>query len=55
LLIEMFNQNRIKKVVISDINKDLINLYKIIRKKPDDLIAWVKSPSPLDEVSGEKR
>ena len=55
LLIELFNQNRIKKAVISDIYKDLINLYRIIRKKPYDLIARVKSPSLLDGVSGEKR
>ena len=42
LLIELFNQNRIKKAVISDINKDLINLYRIIKEKPYDLISRLK-------------
>ena len=42
LLIELYNQGRIKKAIISDINKDLINLYEIIKEKPYELISAIK-------------
>lgn len=36
------NFNNIKKVVINDINEDLINAYKIIASKPKELISILK-------------
>jgi DNA adenine methylase len=42
LLIELYNQGRIKKAIISDINKDLINLYEIIKERPYELISAIK-------------
>ena len=42
LLIELYNRGRIKKAIISDINKDLINLYEIIKEKPYELISAIK-------------
>jgi len=42
LLIELYNQGRIKKAIISDTNKDLINLYEIIKEKPYELISAIE-------------
>jgi len=42
LLIELYNQGRIKKAIISDTNKDLINLYEIIKERPNELISAIK-------------
>jgi len=42
LLTELYNQGRIKKAIISDINKDLINLYEIIKERPYELISAIK-------------
>ena len=38
LLISLYSLNKIKESVISDINKDLYNLYKIIKENPQQLI-----------------
>lgn len=42
LLISLYSLNKINKAVISDTNKDLYNLYKIIRDNPQQLIVELK-------------
>lgn len=39
LLIALYSSNKIKSAKISDINRDLYNLYSIIKENPDDLIS----------------
>ena len=38
LLTELYNKGLLKKGIISDTNKDLINLYKIVKTEPESLI-----------------
>ena len=42
LLVELYNRNLLKKAIISDLNKDLINLYNVVKYKPYDLIEALK-------------
>lgn len=43
LLIELYNRGKINFAVISDLNAELINLYKVIKYKPYELIAELKN------------
>lgn len=43
LLVELYNHGRIRHAIISDINGELINLYKVIKDSPEKLI---------DEIAG---
>lgn len=38
VLISLYNSGRLKKAVVSDTNRDLINLYRFIKYKPDELL-----------------
>ncbi len=38
LLIELHNRGKLKRAVISDINSDLMDLYRIIKHRPEELI-----------------
>ena len=38
LLVNLQNEKRISKAVISDLNSELINLYNVVKKNPDKLI-----------------
>ncbi len=38
LLVNLKNEERISKAVISDLNGELINLYNVVKKNPDKLI-----------------
>jgi DNA adenine methylase len=42
LLIALNNQGMIGKATISDANPELVNLYRVIQKRPDDLIGTLK-------------
>jgi DNA adenine methylase len=42
LLIALNNQGRIDKATLSDANPELVNLYHVIQKWPDDLIGTLK-------------
>ena len=57
LLIHLFNQNRVKSAVISDSNPELINLYRVVQKSPEDLAGYLSSePFPNTRESyGEYR
>jgi len=39
--------NMIKQAILSDINEELINLFKIVRDKPDELIELLKKQKKL--------
>ncbi|WAI01354.1 DNA adenine methylase [Methanogenium organophilum] len=43
LLIELNNSKKINKAIISDINLELINLYNVIKKSPEDLLQELQS------------
>jgi len=43
LFFELYNQDRITHAILSDINPGLINLYKVVQKKPDELIDELKN------------
>ena len=42
LFFYLWNAGRIKKAVISDNNPDLINIYRVIKEKPEELITELK-------------
>ncbi|KUJ94434.1 MULTISPECIES: DNA adenine methylase [Archaeoglobus] len=44
LLIELYNQRRLKSAVISDLNEELINLYKVVKNNPAELIEALNNP-----------
>jgi DNA adenine methylase len=44
LLVKLHNENRISKAVISDLNGELINLYRVVQKKPGELIEELQDP-----------
>jgi DNA adenine methylase len=44
LLVALYNQGRITRATISDANPDLVSLYRVIQKQPDDLIRALKKP-----------
>lgn len=39
VLVNLTNDGRISRAVISDLNSELINLYEVVKKNPDNLIA----------------
>jgi DNA adenine methylase len=39
LLVHLDNHNRISRAVISDLNSELVNLYRMVQKNPGDLIS----------------
>jgi len=43
LLINLYNTQRLFEATISDANEELINLYRIIKTKPDELIESLKN------------
>jgi len=49
LLVELYKQNRITKAVISDLNQELVNLYKVVKEKPLELIEILKLNSFKNE------
>lgn len=38
LLIELYNRGKLSSAVISDLNEELINLYRVVKMKPEELI-----------------
>ncbi|EZQ10603.1 DNA methyltransferase [Candidatus Acidianus copahuensis] len=46
LLTSLYNMGLIRKAVISDTNADLINLYKLIKEKPNELIEEINRLNP---------
>jgi len=49
LFFHMWNSGRIKEAVISDNNPDLINIYQVIKKRPEELIKELKKPKYKNE------
>ncbi len=43
LLVELYNRGVLGKATISDLNEELINLYTVVRDKPDELIEALKN------------
>lgn len=43
LLINLYNMQRLSGATIADANEELINLYKVVRARPDDLIESLKN------------
>jgi DNA adenine methylase len=44
LLVKLHNEHRADKAVISDLNGELINLYRVVQKKPEQLIEELQDP-----------
>ncbi|HUH78749.1 MAG TPA: DNA adenine methylase [Methanoregula sp.] len=44
LLVDLHNQGKIKTAVISDLNSELINFYRVVQRKPEELIEELKDP-----------
>ena len=44
LLVHLSNQGKIQKAVISDLNGELINLYRVVQKTPHQLIEELQDP-----------
>jgi len=43
LLVHLQNEGRVTKAVVSDLNRELINLYRVVKKKPETLIESLNS------------
>ncbi|MHB8163092.1 MAG: DNA adenine methylase, partial [Methanoregula sp.] len=44
LLVKLHNERRADKAIISDLNSELINLYRVVQKKPEQLIEELQDP-----------
>ncbi len=50
LFFELYNQGRIKKAYLSDLNPKLINVYKVVKERPEELMEELKSPKYKNEA-----
>ncbi len=46
LLTELYNRGKINRAIISDTNKDLINLYRIVKTEPESLVYELERLKP---------
>lgn len=44
LLVNLYNREKIRKAVISDLNKELINFYRVVKTYPEKLIDEIHDP-----------
>ncbi len=50
-MVELYNRRKLSRAVISDLNGELINLYNVIKSKPDELIEVLKNKELKNEKS----
>lgn len=43
LLVELYNRGMLKQGIISDVNGELVNLYRVVKGDPADLIEYIKA------------